>query len=218
MRTATTLLAALFLVACDGGGPPAPDMASANLKWYSTCGDPVCREHRDAGTPRCTTEAEGAACTVAAKECDPVNMCNSYLRCTDKDPKQQVGGCPISRRRFKEDIAYLTPAELAQRYEELRALRLASYRYRDADPKAPRRLGFLIDDAPGAAAVDPERDMIDLYGYMSVAVAALQVQAQKIEALEREVAQLRGGAGDGDKKDRKDKKALRPAPSGPRGS
>ena len=40
-------------------------------------------------------------------------------------------------------------------------------------------------------ANDPARDMVDLYGYTSMAVAALQTQAREIEALEREVRALR---------------------------
>lgn len=193
MRTIPTIpsmIALMMLAACDGGGPTSQDMATTTLRWYTTCGDPACSGHRDTGRPRCTTEVEGAPCTMANQECDPVHMCNRLLRCTDRDPKMQPGGCPISRRRFKEDVAYLTPEELLRKHEEVRQLRLATYRYRGADPSSPRRLGFMIDDHPQSAAVDPERDMVDLYGYTSMVVAALQVQAQKIEALEREVARL----------------------------
>jgi hypothetical protein len=39
--------------------------------------------------------------------------------------------------------------------------------------------------------VDAERDRVDLYAYTSMTVAALQVQAEQIDALQREVAALR---------------------------
>jgi hypothetical protein len=70
-------------------------------------------------------------------------------------------------------------------------MKLARYRYTAQGPNAPRRLGFLIDDQESSPAVDAERDMVDLYGYLSMAVASLQVQAREIEALKAEVAQLR---------------------------
>ena len=40
-------------------------------------------------------------------------------------------------------------------------------------------------------SVDPVRDMVDLYAYTSMAVAALQTQAREIEALRNEVETLR---------------------------
>jgi hypothetical protein len=52
-------------------------------------------------------------------------------------------------------------------------------------------LGFIIDDVEPSVAIDPGRDMVDLYGYTSMAVAALQAQARDIEALKKEVARLR---------------------------
>lgn len=70
-------------------------------------------------------------------------------------------------------------------------MRLATWRYKQ-DP-SKQHLGFIIDDNEQYHAVDPARDMVDLYGYTSLAVAALQVQAREIEALRREVAELRKG-------------------------
>ena len=52
-------------------------------------------------------------------------------------------------------------------------------------------LGFLIDGHESLACVDPERDQVDLYGYASMAVAALQVQAREIEQLRAELAALK---------------------------
>lgn len=58
------------------------------------------------------------------------------------------------------------------------------------DP-SKERLGFMIDDNEGSAAVNAQRDLVDLYGYTSMAVATIQLQAQQINALEREVAEMR---------------------------
>jgi hypothetical protein len=99
------------------------------------------------------------------------------------------GGCPISRRRYKEDIHYLETAELARYRDELLAMKLATWRYKH-DP-SKERLGFMIDDNEGSAAVDGQRDLVDLYGYTSMAVATIQLQAKQIRALEAELAHMR---------------------------
>jgi hypothetical protein len=49
----------------------------------------------------------------------------------------------------------------------------------------------MIDDYRGDVAVDAPRGQVDLYGYTSIAVATLQLQARQIEKLERELATLR---------------------------
>jgi hypothetical protein len=54
-------------------------------------------------------------------------------------------------------------------------MRLATWRYKQ-DP-SKERLGFIIDDNERSVAVDGRRDMVDLYGYTSLAVAAIQNQA-----------------------------------------
>ncbi|HEX2572815.1 MAG TPA: hypothetical protein VH877_24910 [Polyangia bacterium] len=185
-NSAGLLLAALAGVAgCDGTRNPA---------WYYTCGDPVCQGYapRDGGVA-CSTERAGDPCTAVGQQCDPRDDCNRQLVCATTDPTRAPGGCPISRRAEKRDIVYLGPSELERIHHQVRALKLATYRYRFQAADAPRRLGFMIDDQSGSPAVDPERDMVDLYGYTSMAVAALQSQAQEIETLQREVTELRQG-------------------------
>jgi hypothetical protein len=166
----------------------------AGLKWYETCGEPVCRPAPgDAGAPsgtaRCTTEKAGAACTTKGAMCDPGSGCGVLLRCTDSDPRMQPGGCPISRKAYKTDVHYLEGTDLAALEQQIRALRLARYRYRDAPER--QRLGFMIDDVPDSPAVDEPRDMIDVYAYTSMVVATVQRQAARLDAQEREIGRLR---------------------------
>jgi hypothetical protein len=99
--------------------------------------------------------------------------------------------CPISTRRAKKDIRYLSPDEIDALAHSALDLRLATYEYRFAPYAGRRHLGFIIEDSPAAVAVDRDRDMIDLYGYTSMLLATSQAQQRRIEALEREVAQLR---------------------------
>jgi hypothetical protein len=190
-------MVALFVVGCGGsslgvddagGGDGAP--SGGSYKWYTTCGDPVCRGHQSQpGVATCTDAmTTGLACSTMGAKCDPGNACNALLVCSATDPKMTLGGCPVSARRYKEDIQYLDGAALQRYHDELMRLPLATWRYRT---RPERRLGFVLEDAPSSAPVDAERDMVDLYGYTSMAVAALKVQAAQIEALERQVESLK---------------------------
>ena len=177
----------------DGGG--GADGSAAGTHWYTTCGAPVCQANVDGGAPdsgvsACSAaEISGASCSAKGATCDPGQGCGVLLLCADKDPKVQTGGCPISRRAVKQEIAYLDAAGLDDLAAKLRALRLATYRYRDNPGR--QRLGFVIDDGTGGLAVDEPRDQIDLYAYMSWAVGALQSQMKRIDAQEREIASLK---------------------------
>jgi len=180
----------------EGGGGGNGGNAGT-LKWYTTCGDPVCGTGGTAnggggsGVAACTTEKEGDACSTAGDECDPGGGCNVVLVCATSDPKGGPGGCPISRARYKKDIGYVTEGELASIHDELMTMRLATWRYTREPESARTHLGFIIDDNPESASVDATGDKVDLYGYTSMAVAATQVQNRRVEALEREVRALR---------------------------
>ncbi len=164
---------------------------AATTKWYTTCGAPVCSGPKaDPSLPACTTQKEGDACAPGAVTCDLVNACQQHLICADKDPKTGAGGCPISRRSKKTDIRYLDANDVAKLQSELLATKLATYKYRDAGPQAPQQLGFIIDDQPNSPAVDAKRDMVDLYGYLSMSVAALQVQQRQLTEQAKRIEQL----------------------------
>jgi hypothetical protein len=162
-----------------------------NLHWYSTCGDPVCRGNGISDKPdiaNCTTEKMGDSCTSEGQLCDAVLSCGASLICSKSDPARGPGGCPISRARFKQEIDYLSAQELHAYHDQLMSLPLASYRYKHA-PEAGPQLGFIIDDVEPSVAVSG--DHVNMYGYLSMAVAAIQVQQAEIAALQRELVQLR---------------------------
>ena len=188
-------VAPLWAASCSsgsGGGDGGSGGGSGALKWYSTCGDPVCGGHTpQPGVPQCTTETVGAACATPGAQCDPVNDCNALLVCATSDPKQSPGGCPISRASYKHDIRYLDPAELQRIRDDVVAMPLATWRYNHEGAAGREHLGFLIDDVEGTPAVAESGDRVDLYGYTSMTVAAIQAQQQQIAALEREVKALR---------------------------
>lgn len=101
-------------------------------------------------------------------------------------------GCPTSSSRYKEDIRYVDEATRRGLAEDLLAVRLAKYKYRPGVQDHQAHLGFIIEDQPeGSPAVLAGRDRVDLYGYVSMAVATIQVQQKQIDTLEREVASLK---------------------------
>lgn len=170
---------------CEGGS------ASDDLEWYTSCGAPVCGPGSDVptGASLCTDQVEGEPCEDEGGTCDPGTGCGVNLVCAAEDPKTQPGGCPISRARFKRDITYVSDARRARLAQDLLALPLATWRYREGD--GSERLGFIIEDVEPSPSVDSARDRVDLYGYTTMAVAALQEQSRELAALRAEVAALR---------------------------
>ena len=131
----------------------------------------------------------GAPCNNEGALCDPGIGCGVNLVCARQSP---VGrwGCPRSRRRYKRDINYLSREELSRYHDEIMNMRLATWRYRNV-PNDREHLGFIIEDVEPSLSVDSSHDRVDVYGFTSMAVAALQVQSQRIEELERTVRALR---------------------------
>jgi hypothetical protein len=138
--------------------------------------------------PPCAPDAvPEAPCPTPGVACDPGPSCNALLVCS---VNELAIACPISRRAAKDDIDYLDDAAARRVHDALLRYPLATWRYKTA-PDDARHLGFIIDDVAPSPAVAPDGAHVDLYGYTSMAVAALQVQAKEIAALRAEVAALR---------------------------
>jgi len=91
---------------------------------------------------------------------------------------------------YKRDIEQLDDNALKNIYAELRQIQLTTYQYKTDPASSPRRLGFIIDDTKTAYPINADGESVNLYGYMSMAVAAIQVQSREIAALRAEVKQL----------------------------
>ena len=191
-----------FAIQCDNAPlPPAP--TPPQYSYYSTCGDPVCSQWREkAEIALCPAGVLiGGSCDTPNYSCDPKNDCNSLVKCTDSDPRTHPGGCPISARQSKRDVAYLTQSQQQNLAENLLAFKLATWNYKNDPADTDQRLGFIIEDVlgdPGAAslfqsspAVDEKRGMVDLYGFLSMAVATLQTQQREMDSLRSEVESLK---------------------------
>ena len=171
----------------DGGG------TTDDLQWYPSCGDPVCGGYRGPfeGLAVCTAEVEGDACSPRDAACDREDECNSKLICTDSDPRDQEGGCPQSQKSTKTEVVYLSPTDVEAARQEVLSMRLARWRYVWEPPGTAPHMGFMIDDVGPSTAVRPDGERVDLYGYNSLTVAALQAQEQELVALRAEMAALR---------------------------
>jgi hypothetical protein len=199
---------ATFASVSQGSTCTAPPSTSC---WYPEgdctcevyCGSQYPVGHEcDAGTPttwvcNATGEAScpsvrphlGTACSTEGQTCSYGDCTSPTVQCTSGSWRQLQVGCPISSRRFKDDVAYLGDDDEKALASRTLSTRLATYRYKSDDPS--RHLGFVIEDDPTSPAVIQGKDRVDLYGYTSMAVATLHVQAREIAELKRQVAELR---------------------------
>jgi len=186
-----------------GGGGVAGTGGAAGGGGSRVC-LPIC--DRCADGPCC-----GSACCGAGEWCDtsgatPVCRCGSGDACTGADtcnaptvnPTNPCGviccsgsSCPVSRRAFKRDVRELDRAAIDRIYGQLQDIKLTTYQYKADPASSPRRLGFIIDDTKSEYPVNADGNSVNLYGYVSMAVAAIQAQSREIAALRTEVARLK---------------------------
>jgi hypothetical protein len=96
----------------------------------------------------------------------------------------------VSRRAAKRDIEYLTEEDLVAAEKAVQRIPLARFNYNWDAPGERRRLGFIIEDVAPSPSIDEAKGVVDLYGYTSLAVAAMQEQAREIDRLRKEVDAL----------------------------
>jgi hypothetical protein len=173
--------------ACPGPAPGAPNY--------------TCDDGSTAG-PVCSTTADGS-CGWVIKTCpEPTpatcgkKLCGKTQTCCEGIPFNEptcVEGtmCPISQRKHKKDIAYLSQEERERLRDELMSFRLATYRYKTEASTEREHLGFIIDDIAPSAAVTASGERVDMYGYQTMAVAAIQMQAREINALRSELEEMK---------------------------
>ena len=115
--------------------------------------------------------------------CDASEDSLASAPCSDSHRSLVAG--PSSSRRSKEDVAYVSASALEKLSEAALDIRLATFRYKGGD--GSRHLGFIIEDSPAIPASDVAHGRVDLYGYTSMALAALQLQARHLEQIELEI-------------------------------
>lgn len=115
--------------------------------------------------------------------------CGAVEVCASQDPTKPPNTCPISSRKYKDGIEYVDGAGLQELHDETLQMRLATYTYKvQYDDPSSKHLGFIIEDTPPQTpAVDWSHDRVDIYGYLSMVVATMQVQEKEIADLRREL-------------------------------
>src|SRR2546422_5726352 len=102
------MLVVALLLSCGRGSTGLPD---GGLHWWTTCGDPLCAGHRDAGLPACTgSESAGASWADAGAQGDPRDNCKVEVVCAARATKK--GTCPVPRGPGKKDKRDLSAREL----------------------------------------------------------------------------------------------------------
>jgi hypothetical protein len=168
---------------CSTGGPVS--LCTGSPTWHCAApnADATCPE----GMPLL-----GTACTTEGKTCTYACGTGNGRICKQGAWYSANGGpCPVSSRRAKKNIVYLNEIERQRIASDVARLRLATYEYRDRALAGKRHLGFIIEDVPGSPAVDRDGNMVDLYGYASMLVAAFQEQSREIADLKAEIAHLK---------------------------
>jgi hypothetical protein len=85
----------------------------------------------------------------------------------------------------------LDDSELTTYATQLQSMPLATWQYNDQEDDQTH-LGIITEDVgPYSAATTSDMEYVDLYGYTSLAVAAIQVQQRELEALTHEVRVMR---------------------------
>ena len=134
----------------------------------------------------------GSACATDGKTCTYACGTGNARTCKQGAWYTANGGpCPVSSRRAKKDILYLGPTDRQHIADDLARFKLATYEYRDPALAGKRHLGFIIEDVPGSPAVDRDGNMVDLYGYASMLVAAVQAQGEEIAKLKAELLRMK---------------------------
>jgi hypothetical protein len=157
------------------------------------CQGSTCQASPCFGAPNCAAGNSccGQSCCNEAQVCCVLPGPVSTWGCAAADagcvPGCMGPTCPISSKRYKKDIEYVSPAQRDTLHDELLRLPLATFRYKTEDATARPRLGFMVEDATSPSCVAAPGDRVDLYGYT---VAAVQAQEQEIRDLRAEVARL----------------------------
>jgi hypothetical protein len=148
------------------------------------------------GTAQVTCNAKGLCESTFKGEVCGKEVCTKNQTCCSgmplPEPKCIDGNmCPISQARHKKDIKYLSEDRKQTLADELLGFRLATYRYKSERDDERAHLGFIIDDVAPSPAVTSNGERVDMYGYQTMTVATLQVQAKEIAELRRQVEDLK---------------------------
>ena len=177
---------------CTAGGACGPGLGMpSQLCWDGSTAGPTCVEKGG----KCGWEITTCPAPPPELVCGK-NVCSKGQTCCEGMPLPQptcINGtmCPISQRKHKKDISYLSQEESQRLSDELMSFRIATYHYKSESETDRKQLGFIIDDVAPSSAVMASGERVDMYGYQTMAVAALQAQARDLADMKRQVEELK---------------------------
>jgi hypothetical protein len=134
----------------------------------------------------------GQPCSEENKKCTYHCGTDGARVCKGKVWTAAMGSpCPISSRRAKREISYLSPEQAAAIARRTLKVKLATYLYRDPAQGRGRQLGFILEDVGQSYAGDPGEGRVNLYGYTSMLLVTVQAQQRAIDGLRRELRDLK---------------------------
>jgi hypothetical protein len=95
-----------------------------------------------------------------------------------------------SSREYKKDIAYLQPSDYDGILQKLDEINVVRYHYKEDGENEKLRIGVIAEEAPDEILSEDDKSMSlsDSVGFL---LATVKAQQEKIEALEREVEELK---------------------------
>lgn len=134
----------------------------------------------------------GTSCTEESKECKYHCGTDGKRICKGKVWTAAGGSpCPVSSRRAKREIKYISEGQAAAIARRTLGVKLATYRYKNPVNGSGPQLGFILEDVGRDYSGDPAEGQVNLYGYTSMLLATVQAQQRSIDGLKRELRALR---------------------------
>jgi hypothetical protein len=140
----------------------------------------------------------GAACLSAdafpdGTPCGVITCGTADWGCDCVDGAVSACACEFitSTVRAKRDVAYVDVAAEERLRAELLSIRLATYRYKPGFASGEGvHLGFIIEDMPAGSPAVASPAHVDLYGFVSMAVATIKAQQRELDLLRKRLARL----------------------------
>jgi len=97
-----------------------------------------------------------------------------------------------STRDAKTDISYISASSTDDMLNQLKNMKVATYRYKIEDQNDPLRLGFIAEDAQKIAPeiLSPDGKGVDIYKFATFTLAGVQALAAKMDGMDTRVTSL----------------------------
>jgi hypothetical protein len=96
-----------------------------------------------------------------------------------------------SSREFKKDIAYLSSSDYETVLKKIEKINVAQFRWKEEPKSVEPHIGIIAEEAP-KEILSEDGKAVSYSEYLAFLLAAIKAQNEKIQVLERELAELKG--------------------------